>query len=104
MPTYSYECGKCGRVFDKFHGMSESPRVKCPECGGACRRLLGTGSGVIFKGSGFYETDYKTKSGKPDDHSLKKSSDSKKKESSGAKSDNSKKESAPKKSSTKSDT
>jgi predicted nucleic acid-binding Zn ribbon protein len=84
--------------------MSESPRVKCPECTGACRRLIGTGSGVIFKGSGFYETDYKTKCGKPDDSLPKKSSDEKKKDSSGAKTGSAKKESTPKKSSTKSDT
>lgn len=43
--------------------MSAKPRVKCAVCGGACRRMLGTGSGVIFKGSGFYETDYKTRKG-----------------------------------------
>lgn len=103
MPTYSYECKKCGHVVDKFHGMNDSPRVKCPECKGACRKLLGSGAGVIFKGSGFYETDYKTKTGKPDDSAGKKSTD-KKKESSSGKSESSKKESTPKKSSTKADT
>lgn len=59
MPTYTYECKKCSHSVDVFHPMSASPRVKCPECGGACRKMLGSGSGVIFKGSGFYETDYK---------------------------------------------
>lgn len=59
MPTYSYECKKCAHVLDVFHSMSENPRQKCPECGGAMRRLIGAGAGVIFKGSGFYETDYK---------------------------------------------
>lgn len=62
MPTYSYECRKCGEVHSVFHGMNDSPRVKCPTCGGGCKKLLGTGAGVIFKGSGFYETDYKKKS------------------------------------------
>ena len=103
MPTYSYECKKCGHVVDKFHSMSKSPRVRCPECKGACRRLIGIGSGIIFKGSGFYETDYKTKTGKPDDSAPKESS-GKKEDSAGEKSDSSKKESTPKKSSTKSDT
>jgi putative FmdB family regulatory protein len=63
MPTYTYECKKCGAQADLFHSMSAAPRVKCARCGGATIRLLGTGSGVIFKGSGFYETDYKTKIG-----------------------------------------
>ncbi len=59
MPTYTYECKTCEHSFDLFHAISANPRPKCPECGGACKRLLGTGAGVIFKGSGFYETDYK---------------------------------------------
>ena len=67
MPTYSYQCSKCEHVFDVFHGMSEKPRVKCERCAGRCKRLIGTGAGVIFKGSGFYETDYKKKTGAPAD-------------------------------------
>lgn len=59
MPTYSYECRKCGHVFDIFHSISATPRVKCEDCGGGVKRLMGTGAGIIFKGSGFYETDYK---------------------------------------------
>lgn len=59
MPTYSYVCRKCGHVQDVFHSISVNPRVKCEECGGGCRRKLGSGAGIIFKGSGFYETDYK---------------------------------------------
>ncbi len=59
MPTYSYECKKCAHVTAVFHGISATPTVKCSECGGATRRLLGSGAGLIFKGSGFYETDYK---------------------------------------------
>src|SRR6185295_8331808 len=59
MPTYSYECKKCGEIKDVFHSISTNPRIKCDACGGACKRKLGTGSGIIFKGSGFYETDYR---------------------------------------------
>lgn len=66
MPTYTYECKECAETQDLFHGISARPRVKCEICGGKCRRLIGTGAGIIFKGSGFYETDYKTKTGKPD--------------------------------------
>lgn len=64
MPTYTYQCKKCDHEMDVFHGISAKPRVKCDECGGSCRRLIGTGAGIIFKGSGFYETDYKVKKGK----------------------------------------
>ena len=66
MPTYDYECSKCGNKFEKFHGMTENPAAKCPKCGGKSARLISSGSGIIFKGSGFYETDYKNKK-KPDD-------------------------------------
>ncbi len=62
MPTYEYECNKCGHVFDVFHSMTAKPRVKCPECGGGTKKRIGAGAGIIFKGSGFYETDYKRKS------------------------------------------
>lgn len=60
MPTYEYECAACGHAFEKFQQMSERPVKKCPECGkNKVQRLIGRGSGIIFKGSGFYETDYK---------------------------------------------
>lgn len=62
MPTYEYECNKCGHVFDVFHSMTAKPRVKCPECKGSTKKRIGAGAGIIFKGSGFYETDYKRKS------------------------------------------
>ena len=62
MPTYEYECITCGHVCDVFHSMTAKPRVKCPECGGRTKKLIGAGAGIIFKGSGFYETDYKRKS------------------------------------------
>jgi len=61
MPTYEYECSKCGKKFDLFQLMKDDPIKKCPDCKGKVDRLLGRGSGIIFKGSGFYETDYKKK-------------------------------------------
>jgi len=62
MPTYEYECNQCGKHFELFQNMSDDPIQHCPECGGAVRRLIGPGAGIIFKGSGFYETDYKRSS------------------------------------------
>ncbi|HTY45802.1 MAG TPA: FmdB family zinc ribbon protein [Patescibacteria group bacterium] len=61
MPTYEYECMKCGRTFELLQKMSDPPVKKCPKCSGKVKRLIGSGSGIIFKGSGFYETDYKRK-------------------------------------------
>ena len=58
MPTYDYQCNDCGHSFEHFQKMSDSPLKKCPECGGAVKRLIGMGAAVIFKGSGFYATDY----------------------------------------------
>lgn len=62
MPTYEYECEKCGHRFELFQSMSEEPRKRCPKCRGKVRRLIGTGAGMIFKGSGFYVTDYRSES------------------------------------------
>ncbi len=59
MPTYEYECQKCAHLFEAFQSMTDAPLRKCPACGGKVKRLLGTGAGIVFKGSGFYETDYK---------------------------------------------
>ena len=60
MPTYDYRCDACGHTFDAFQSMSEDALVDCPKCGEPkLRRLIGAGAGIIFKGSGFYETDYK---------------------------------------------
>ena len=59
MPTYEYECTKCNHKFEKFQGMNDTPLKKCPKCKGAVKRLIGKGAGIIFKGSGFYATDYK---------------------------------------------
>ena len=57
MPTYEYECKSCGHTFEVFQAMSDEPLKNCPECGKAVRRLINGGTGVIFKGSGFYVTD-----------------------------------------------
>lgn len=59
MPTYEYECQECGYLFEKFQSMTAKPLRKCPKCNGKVQRLISTGAAVIFKGSGFYETDYK---------------------------------------------
>jgi putative FmdB family regulatory protein len=59
MPTYEYECKKCGHTFEAFQSMSDDPLKVCPECGKEVRRIINGGSGVIFKGSGFYVTDKK---------------------------------------------
>jgi putative FmdB family regulatory protein len=61
MPTYEYECKKCGHRFEVFQSMSDEPIKKCPECGKQVRRLVSGGAGVIFKGSGFYVTDKQEK-------------------------------------------
>jgi len=62
MPTYEYECTKCGYRFERFQKITDPPRKRCPRCRGAVRRLLGTGAGMIFRGSGFYTTDYRSES------------------------------------------
>lgn len=63
MPTYDYECDACGHAFDIFQNISEPKKKKCPECGKPkLRRLFGAGSAVVFKGSGFYQTDYRSES------------------------------------------
>lgn len=62
MPHYDYHCSKCGSIKeDVFHGMHDSPRITCPKCKTKMKKLIGKGAGVIFKGEGFYETDYKRK-------------------------------------------
>ncbi|MDR2659258.1 MAG: zinc ribbon domain-containing protein [Spirochaetaceae bacterium] len=57
MPTYEYECKKCGNVFDVFQSFSDKPVTVCTKCGGEVRRLINGGAGVIYKGAGFYSTD-----------------------------------------------
>src|SRR5688572_920157 len=63
MPTYDYECDACGRKFEEFQSMMDKLLKKCPACKKPkLRRLLGTGAAIIFKGSGFYQTDYRSES------------------------------------------
>jgi putative FmdB family regulatory protein len=62
MPIYEYQCQSCGFLFDELQSMKEEPLIKCPNCGkNELKKLIGSGSSVIFKGSGFYQTDYKKK-------------------------------------------
>lgn len=60
MPTYEYECTKCGYRFERFQSITEEPVKRCPKCRCKVRRLLSGGAGILFKGSGFYETDYRS--------------------------------------------
>lgn len=64
MPNYDYECNECGKRFEVFQSMNDAKLTDCPdpECKGSVRRLLGTGGGIIFKGTGFYQTDYRSSS------------------------------------------
>ena len=63
MPTYDYTCEKCGYEFEQFQTITAKPIRKCPRCGReGVKRLIGVGAGIIFKGSGFYETDYRSES------------------------------------------
>lgn len=62
MPTYDYQCTDCGYDFEHFQAMSDEPLRICPNCGGNVSRKISGGTGLIFKGSGYYLTDYKNKS------------------------------------------
>jgi putative FmdB family regulatory protein len=63
MPTYEYQCDACEHNFDEFQGINDPPLKKCPKCGKPkLRRVFGSGAAVIFKGSGFYQTDYRSES------------------------------------------
>lgn len=63
MPTYDYECSSCGHAYELFQSITARPARKCPACGKpTAKRLIGAGAGIIFKGSGFYETDYRSES------------------------------------------
>ncbi|MBD3343488.1 MAG: zinc ribbon domain-containing protein [Chitinivibrionales bacterium] len=93
MPTYEYECEKCGLIFEEFQSITDKPLSVCktPECKGKVNRLLSGGAGFLFKGSGFYITDYRSdsykKAAKADTDSSSSSTQSSKKESSPAKSE-----------------
>ena len=76
MPTYAYRCGNCEHEFDLFQSITAKPVRKCPECSRLkVRRLIGTGAGIIFRGAGFYETDYRSESYKKGEEKAKKSKD-----------------------------
>ena len=100
MPTYEYECGNCGHAFETFQSMTAGPLKKCPACGKlSLKRLIGAGGAIIFKGSGFYITDYrsdsyqkaaKAESEKTTDKTEKPKSEAKKEEKSKAKDQSSK--------------
>ncbi len=64
MPNYDYECEKCAKRFEVFQSMKDPKLTDCPEasCDGTVKRLLGTGGGILFKGAGFYQTDYRSSS------------------------------------------
>jgi putative FmdB family regulatory protein len=62
MPTYEYKCTKCAHTFEIFQSMTDAPRKRCPKCSGKVERLISGGAGLLFKGSGFYITDYRSDS------------------------------------------
>jgi len=92
MPTYEYACQSCGHDLEVFQRMSEEPLEVCPSCNEpALKRKIGLGAGIIFKGGGFYETDFKSRKGSPASESAPKadsSTDSAKKESPAPKAEN----------------
>ncbi|KAA3635224.1 MAG: zinc ribbon domain-containing protein [Calditrichaeota bacterium] len=61
MPTYEYQCIGCGHRFEEFQSMTAAPLTECPECSGKTERLISGGAGFVFKGAGFYQTDYRSK-------------------------------------------
>ena len=82
MPTYDYECDACGHTFELFQNISDPIKKKCPECKKMkLRRLFGTGAAIVFKGSGFYETDYRSDSYKKGEAAEKKAKESSKSDS-----------------------
>ncbi len=86
MPTYEYACDACGKAFEEFQSITAAPLKKCPKCGKAkLKRLIGTGGGVIFKGSGFYTTDYRSDSYKKAAEAAKSSESGKPADAGGAK-------------------
>ncbi len=104
MPTYDYECDACGHKFELFQGINDPIQKKCPQCKKLkLRRLFGTGAAIMFKGSGFYQTDYRSESykkgasadsSKNGDSASKSSDSSSKSEGASAKSDSAKSDSA----------
>ncbi|WP_182868481.1 FmdB family zinc ribbon protein [Rhodopirellula sp. JC639] len=84
MPTYDYECGACGHEMELFQGINDPVKKKCPECGKLkLKRLFGSGAAIVFKGSGFYQTDYRSEGYKKAAKADKKSGESKSESKSG---------------------
>jgi putative FmdB family regulatory protein len=78
MPTYDYQCENCDHEFEKFQSITSNPLKKCPECKKMkLNRLIGIGGGIIFKGSGFYETDYRSENYKEGKKNAKPKTESK---------------------------
>lgn len=73
MPTYDYKCLECGKEFEEFQKITDAPLNNCPDCNGEVKRKIGPGAGPIFKGTGFYQTDYKN-NGNSNSSSIKKDS------------------------------
>ena len=98
MPTYDYFCSACDTEFEYFQSMKDDPLTDCPHCKkkGKVKRQISSGAGIIFKGSGFYETDYKTKSGSKSEGDSK-GGESKSESKKETKSESKKSDSAPKK-------
>jgi putative FmdB family regulatory protein len=95
MPTYEYRCGACKSSIELFHSISEAPKKKCPSCGKPkLERQISAGAGILFKGSGFYQTDYRSDAYKSaasaDSGTSEKKSDAETKPSASAKSETSK--------------
>ena len=85
MPTYDYQCKKCDHAWEMFQSITAKPIRKCPECGKlSAKRVIGPGAGVIFKGSGFYQTDYRSDSYKKGADAAKKATESASKSDSGS--------------------
>ena len=81
MPTYGYLCESCGCEFEQFQPITAKPIRKCPKCSrNSVKRLIGCGSGVIFRGSGFYQTDYRSESYKKSEESQRKTAEKDKNE------------------------
>ena len=78
MPTYDYKCIDCEHTFEQFQKMTDEPISICPECGGSVKRLIGAGLAPIFKGTGFYQTDYKSNNNGSSEKKTSKESDNSK--------------------------
>lgn len=79
MPTYEYQCESCSHKFEAFQSITAEPIKACPVCKGKVRRLIGGGAAILFKGSGFYQTDYRSPSYQKKAEAEKKQGDSSKK-------------------------